>query len=368
MKSNFLIIVLIIFASASSVMSCKKEADDNYLLIDRMKAVTDSIIQHSNVPGIVALVADHKRGIDWLYAAGLSDIQNNLPMNGNYTFRIGSCTKTMTITVLLQLVDEGRIALNDRLSEYFPQYPKSDSISIAMLCNMTGGIYDYVSDPGFLPSLNNNPSKQWSPQELVDIAFRHDFKFIPGKGWDYSNTNCIILGQIIELITGNSLESEINYRIVEPLNLRHTGFPSSGITFPGPHSKAYYQGSLVENEELSEHFDISWGWASGAAYSTPRELQLFAESLVKGGLISDSLQKRRLADLQIDELGDHYGLGIMKRGSFYGHKGSVMSYTSAMFHSIEKDCTVIIYFNCILELRPDYLFYRFMNILYGKDF
>jgi D-alanyl-D-alanine carboxypeptidase len=72
-----------------------------------MKAVTDSIIENTNVPGIVALVVDHKRGIDWLYTSGLSDIPNNLPMKGDYTFRIASITKTMAVTVLLQLVDEG---------------------------------------------------------------------------------------------------------------------------------------------------------------------------------------------------------------------------------------------------------------------
>jgi D-alanyl-D-alanine carboxypeptidase len=333
-----------------------------------MKAVTDSIIQNTHVPGIVALVVDHKRGIDWLYTAGYSKIPNKLPMDANYNFRIGSCTKTMMVTVLLQLVDEGKITLNDKLSKYYAAYPKSDSVTFAMLCNMTSGISAYVHDPQFLPALINNPARIWLPQELADIAFSHDFNFSPGKGWNYSNSNTIILGQIIELVTGNTVESEINSRIVNPLNLTKTGFITSGITFPVPHGKGYYMGTYVENEDLTEHFDISRGWASGAAYSTPGELQKYSEVLVAGGLISDSLQKRRLTDLYIDEVGNHYGLGLMKWSSFYGHKGLVMSFTSVMFHSNANDCTVIIYFNCILDLRPDFLSHRFMDILYGDAY
>ena len=359
----------LVFVSFIAI-SCKKDntQDPNHEIIRQMEAVTDSIVQNTHVPGIVALVVDHKRGINWIYTSGMSDIPNKLPMNENQTFRIGSCTKTMTVTVLLQLADEGKIFLNNKLSRYFPDYPKSDSITIAMLCNMTSGIFDYASDSQFWTELISNPEKIWSPQELIAIGFSHDFKFSPGNGWDYSNTNTIILGRTIELVTGNSLESEINSRIIQPLNLTRTGFLTSGTSFPGPHAKGYYLGTYVENEDLTEHFDISWGWASGAAYSTPGDLRIFSEALAKGGLISDSLQMKRLTDLQMDELGDYYGLGLMKWGSFYGHKGSVMSFTTAMFHSNEKDCTVIIYFNCILEIRPDYLFHRFMDILYGKNY
>jgi D-alanyl-D-alanine carboxypeptidase len=361
----------LVFLSTLTVLgSCKKGVDDNpnQIIINQMQAVTDSIIQNTHVPGVVALVVDHKMGIDWIYTAGYSDIPNKLPMDESYTFRIASVTKTLTVTVLLQLVDEGKVALNDKLSKYFPAYPKSDSITIAMLCDMTSGIFDYVYDPLFFPALIANPEKIWQPQELVDIAFSHDFNFSPGNGWDYSSTNTIIVGQIIELLTGNTLGTEINSRIIQPLNLIKTGFLPSGTTFPGPHGKGYYLETFVENEELTEHFDISWGWAAGAAYSTPRELQKYTEVLASGGLLSDSLQKRRLSDLHIDELGDYYGLGVMKWGSFYGHKGAVMSFTSIMFHSNEKDCTVIIYFNCLLELRPDFLFHRYMDILYGKDY
>ncbi len=369
MKSFFTRLSLI-FIIVVSFNSCNKESipDPNQLLIDQMKAVTDSIIENTGVPGIVALVVDHTRGIDWLYTAGVSDIPNNLPMKGDYTFRIASITKTMVVTVLLQLVDEGKIDLNDKLSGYYPEFPKADSITIAMLCNMTSGIFSYSYDPDFIPSVLAAPSKIWLPQELVDIGCSHDFNFSPGAGWDYSNTNIIVLGQIIELLSGNTLESEINNRIIQPLNLSKSGFLTSGVALPGIHGRGYYRGFFEENADFTEYFDISQGWAAGAVYSTPRELQKYAETLVGGGFLSDSLQNRRLNDMIQLEPKMGYGLGIIKMGSFYGHGGTFPGFTSLMFHSNEKGCTVIIYFNCWLELPPGHLFVRFMDILYGNDY
>jgi D-alanyl-D-alanine carboxypeptidase len=362
---------LLSFSILLAISSCKKDIDDNsnLILIDQMKSVTDSIIQNTQVPGIVALVVDNKKGIDWLYTAGYSDIPNKLPMDDSYTFRIGSCTKTMTVTILLQLVDEGKIALEDKLSQYFPAYPKSDSITIAMLCDMTSGIADFVSNPQFFPMLDNNPAKVWPPQELAELGVSQNFTFSPGKGWNYSSTNTIILGQVIELVTDNTLEVEMNTRIFEPLNPDNTGFLTSGLTFPGTHGRGYYSGTYMENQDMTEHYDVSWGWAAGSAYSTPRELQKYVEAMVEGGFLSDSLQQKRLNELHVsDNIGDFYGLGLAKRGSFFGHIGGIHGFTSFMFHSKEKNCSVIIYFNCMLEIRPEVLFQRFMDILYGDNY
>ena len=365
-----IVIISLLLLYAFTIDSCKKEStpDPNQPLIGQMKAVTDSIVKNTHVPGIVALVVDHKRGIDWLYTAGYSDIPNQLPMDGRYTFRIGSNTKTMTGTVLLQLVDEGKLALNDKLSKYYPQYPKADSITIAMLCNMSSGIYNFTDDKTWQNTLFSNPTRVWTPQESVDIGFSHAFYFSPGSGWFYSNTNTIILGMLIEKLTGNSLQSEIDNRIIKPLQLSNTGFLTSGLNFPGTHGRGYYSGEYTENEDFTEVFDISWGWAAGSAYSSPRELQKYAEALVGGGLLSDSLQQRRLNDLKVLSPSAAYGLCLLKRGSFYGHNGALPGFTSSMYHSNEKDCTVIIYFNCQLELPPDFLFARFMGILYGENY
>ncbi len=371
MKTTPVIRFVLLLVAVFSFISCEKEetSDPNQPLIDLMKAATDSVIQNTEVPGVVALVVDHKRGINWMYTAGYSDIANKLPMDSSYTFRIGSNTKTFTGTVLLQLVDEGKLVLEDKLSKYYPLYPKADSITIAMLCNMTSGVFNYTDDETWLNTTDANPTRVWTPQELVNAGFSNNFYFSPGKSWQYSNTNTIILGMLIEKLTGNTLEEEIETRIVNPLKLQNTGLMTSGTDLPGKHGRGYYGGKYVENEDLTNYIDVSVAWAAGSAYSTPRELQKYVETMVEGGFITTSLQTQRISDIKLlaPKLG--YGLCLLQRGSFYGHDGSIPGFTSTMYHSKEKNCTVIIYFNCQLEdIRPDMLFYSYMNILYGENY
>jgi D-alanyl-D-alanine carboxypeptidase len=370
MKKLFILTVLFISAT---LFACKKDLapDPNRELVNRLKTVTDSIIQNTTVPGIVALVVDHKRGIDWMYTTGVSDTETQAPMDSNYTFRIASNTKTFTGTVLLQLVDEGKLSLNDQLSKFFPSYPKSDSITVAMLCNMTSGVFDYFADPQFISSYASDPYKVFPPQELAATGFANPFSCNPGSDWSYSNTNTVILGLIIELVTGNTLEAEINNRILIPTELTHTGYQNTGADFPGPHARGYYFPDINYYGEMTTPYDISRAWGCGSMFSTPRDMQKFAEKLVGGGLLSDSLQSRRLNEMRyVGGLFGSYGLSLLKNGSFYGHGGTLWGFTSVMFHSNEKNCTIIIYFNCDLEttIHPLNLFLRYANILYGNDY
>ncbi len=356
-------ILILLFVS---VLGCNGSGDaHNEELIAQMREATDKIIETTHVPGIVALVADHARRINWVYAAGVSDIPNNGPANAAYTFRIGSNTKTFVVTVLLQLVAEGKVSLDDKLSNFFPEFPNANRITLAMLCNMTSGISNYTDDEYFLDRMVNQPKRVWNPLELVRIGQNKKFYFEPGAGWKYSNTNTILLGMIIEQITQNSLREEIEERIAAKLGLRQTGFLTSGTDLPGVHGRGYHEGS-----DVTEHFDISWGWAAGSAYSTPRELQRYVEALVGGGLLPDDMQTIRFSE-HIVHLSEtiSYGLGFLRRGTFYGHNGGLPGFTSSMYHSPAKNCTVIIYFNSQLEEAiPDQLFARFMEILYEDDF
>jgi D-alanyl-D-alanine carboxypeptidase len=370
MKTHPLCFFLVVLVATLTFTSCEKESSDdlNQPLIERMKAVVDSVVEYTNVPGVVALVVDHKRGVDWLYTAGYSDLSKQLPMDPNHLFRIGSNTKTLTGTVLLQLVDEGKLSLNDKLSTYFPDIPKADSITIAMLCNMTSGMYNFTENDNWAQAVITDPTKVWTPQECVDLGVSEPFYFSPGTGWYYSNTNTIILGMLIEKLTGHSLQWEVDERIVKPLRLKNTGLLTSGLTLPGAYPKGYYAGEFEEGADYTDVIDVSWAWAAGSAYSTPRELQLYVEALVGGGLLSDTLQLRRCMDMVNIGPNVAYGLCLLRRGSFYGHNGALPGFTSSMYHSKEKACTVIIYFNCQLELMPDFLFNRFMSILYGEDY
>ncbi|HPI19029.1 MAG TPA: serine hydrolase domain-containing protein [Candidatus Kapabacteria bacterium] len=368
--SCFFIFVLALFIiSCESDSSTNNDESQNQKLINQMKEVTDSIVKNTDIPGIVALVVDHKRGIDWLYESGYSDLEQKIPMDKDYTFRIASNTKTMTVTVLLQLVAEGKLSLNDTLSKWYPEFKSSEKITIAMLCNMTSGYFNYTNDEEFKNIEEEQPDKIWKPMELIDLGLSHDLVFEPGKGLHYSNTNLIILGLLIEKITGNSLQTEIQNRIITPLKLTNTNFLTSGIELPGVHGKGYYTNESVKNKEVTEYADVSKAWAAGSAYSTPRELQKYIEAVVNGELLTDSIQQIRLNDyLYVNDEIMSYGLGIMKLGSFYGHNGEITGFTSTMFHSKKYNCTIIIYFNTeSITSSPDYLLNRFFSILFNND-
>ncbi|NCA74694.1 MAG: class A beta-lactamase-related serine hydrolase [Alphaproteobacteria bacterium] len=375
MKISLRLLLSILFLTGTFI-SCRKTdekvSDPNQALIVQMKQAADSVVKTTKVPGVVALVVDRKKGIDWLYSTGVRDIPNNLPSDGNLVFRIGSVTKTLTITVLLQLVGEGKLNLSDKLSKFFPQYPKADSVTILMLTNMTSRIHDYFHiEPSLFITMRENPTKIWTHDELVNLGFQAGYDASPGSGWGYSNTNTILIGKIIERITGNSLEQEITNRIIRPLNLVNTGFITTGVSLPGDHGRGYYFIDYIPGEDFTEYFDASVYWAAGSAYSTPRELQKFAETLVGGGLLPDTLQVRRL-NRDFYQMSDvAYGIGIAKQGTFYGHSGEMPAYMTNMYHSNDKQCSIIIYYNSLLigpENDPSTLFTRFVHILYGPDF
>jgi D-alanyl-D-alanine carboxypeptidase len=373
MKTKTMVAMLLI--SLALINGCRKKetpADPNQALIDKLKFCADSVINNTPVPGLVALVVDYKRGINWLYAPGVSNKVTLAPMDANQTFRIASNTKTFTVTVLLQLVGEGKIALNDKLSKFLPEYPAADSMTLAMLCNMTSGLFDYFDDVRWSNSFKSTPLRVWAPSELSDMSFSHPLLFQPGTQFKYTNSNTIILGMVIEKVTGNTVETEITNRIIQSLQLVNTGINPSGTALPGNHGRGYNFSEMDITGDVTESYDVSNSGAAGAAYTTPRELQQFVERLVKGGFLPDSLQYRRLnKDFQTMSVIQSYGLGLSKLGTFYGHNGVVWGYTSSMWHSLDKQCTVIIYYNTcqVPQQWPDNLFLRFMEILYSrKDF
>lgn len=364
------IIFVIILSACNNDSSVNPQEQRKLELIAKMKATTDSLFNNGLIPGIAALVVDRKNDINWFYSTGFSNVEKGDKMNKDLLFRIGSNTKTLTITVLLQLMEEGKLSLDDKLSKYFPDLPKADTVTIRMLCNMTSGYYNYTDTPEFIETLENESKKVWQPQELIDIAFRYDPYFEPGADFHYSNTNTIIVGLIIEKITGNTLEQEVKNRIINPLDLKNTNLDTKGTSMPPNHCKGYFTEAPNKFIEITEYYDVSWAWAAGSSYSTIDELKKYVEAFVGGGLLNSETQNKRLnEDFRTIKPNVSYGLGILKRGSFYGHNGGLPGFASSMYYSLEKDCAIIIYFNSFMnDLHSDYLFYRFTDILYGYNY
>lgn len=360
-----------VFSKFAATVSSDSLADIEALL----SPVVNRAFAELEIPGIIVgvIVGDAK---PWVTSIGVSDIITKEPINVDDKMRIGSITKTFTNTVLLQLIDEGKVGIDDPLSKYFPDYPNGDNITIRQLANMTSGLFNYSDDVEWQNNMLANLNHAFTPLELIEVSRQHAPNFPPGEKFEYSNTNTIILGLIIEKITGNSLQNEIQKRILVPLGMNETYF-ALDETFPEPHSKGYYwfDTSAVQPADVT-NLNPSWAWAAGSMISTMGDLLNYAKPLATGGLVSKKSQEDRLtwgAPAVYPPSGPWkdkeilYGFGICSFDGAIGHNGGIPGYNSFMAYLPEKDATIIILANIQFNKREigpaDYIAGKIMDTL-----
>lgn len=367
-----LLSVLILFFLLG--VSCNKKGDTDppqvITLNDIIKAKCDSIVDHTNVPGMVVGVWDLSLGVNIVYATGMANHALQTPMDAEMLFRIGSNTKTFTNTVMLQLVDEGMLSTEDTLSKYVPGFPRSDEVSMRMLGNMRSGIHSYTDAIEFYNEWLNNPLRVWTTDELLDISAEYSYLFNPGSDFNYCNSNTVMIGKVIEILTGNTLKHEIHSRIIDGLGLLNTTYFASGNIMPGYHARGYFTDEFDPNwPDATEAWDVSWAQAAGSIVSNVHDVKIYVEAMVGGDLLSDSIQQLRLNSLNYMHGDSAYGIGLFSVHSFIGHNGGIEGYTSVMMHSLEKDATIIILYNCKLSAyRPDDLFLEIIDTLYPGEY
>lgn len=325
------------------------------------------------VPGAVVLVRTPNS--NFVEAFGTRQVDVEDPVTVDDHFRVGSNTKTMTGTVLLQLVDEGLIALDDAVSDYRPEVPNGEDITVEQLLTMRSGLFSYSELESFNQILDDDPERVWRPEELVRLGLAEPPYFPPGEGWHYSNTNTVLAGLIIEQLTGERLEQVFNERLYEPLDLTQTSFPAiEDASIPSPHPRGYLYGtnvSTMADAALSPdqqaaaragtllpndvtNLNPSWGWAAGAAISTAEELATYVEALIGGTYLSPQLQQQRLDSIERSDPNDPssagYGIALAQFGPMLGHDGSLPGFQSFMANDPERDITLIVL--CNLQAGP----------------
>jgi D-alanyl-D-alanine carboxypeptidase len=319
----------------------------------RIEEQVEEVMADNGIPGAIVAVEIPGEG-SWVAALGLSDVEGDGPMDTSLLFRIGSISKTFTATAVLQLVDEGRLGLDTTLVELGtqPAVPGGNEISVRRLLNHTSGLFDYTKDRSFQEAQGEDLLRKWSPGEMVAIAAAHDLEFPPGQGWSYSNTNYILLGMIVEGVTGNSFDEEISKRFTRPLGLSNTFLPD-GPGIEGEHSRGYaFAADLLEDPagdpdellEITTAIDPSWSWAAGGMISNLEDLRVWARALAEGDLLSEEVQIERLQTVEAWQ-GSRYGLGIADYEGFLGHPGDIPGFSSAMFYDPESGTSVIMTLN-----------------------
>ena len=223
---------------AAVVLGCSSRGDSAASFSqerqDQLDQVVTGYMRERHLPGAVVGAWVPGEGT-YVSARGYSNLETGEAMSEDDKFEIGSVTKSFVGTVALQLVDEGKLELDDRLSEYIDTVPNGDNITIRQLLDMTSGLFNYLDDVNLEAEAAADPLKKWPPEELVRVAVSHQPYFAPGEGWFYSNTNTILVGMIIERVTGNDLEDEVRRGSSSRWASRAPPSPGSrGWTRPSP--------------------------------------------------------------------------------------------------------------------------------------
>jgi D-alanyl-D-alanine carboxypeptidase len=303
----------------------------------------DSLMQKYSIPGaIIGIWINDTEKV--LLCKGLSDIERKSPIGRSDQVRVGSITKTFVASVLLQLVDEGKLTLDDTLKKFLPEIPGSDRIIIRELCNHTSGIHDIVEDTGCSCGFLNHPFLPVAKLKLLDCLRETKCDFTPGENFSYSNTGYILLGMVVEKVTGHSLENEIQRRLLNRFGLRHTAFPHDSA-FPAKFCHGYMLDTISHQLIDISRINPSGVWAAGAMVSTLDDMKRWAVLLANGAFLHPDTHRERLTFSQGWNDTSRYGLGVMKVNSFIGHSGGILGYNTGMFYDPDSQIIVIIIFN-----------------------
>jgi D-alanyl-D-alanine carboxypeptidase len=280
----------------------------------------------AGAPGAVALAGGR------VTTAGVADVRTGRPLRADDRLRIGSVTKSFTAVVALQLVGEGRLALDDSVERRLPGVlPYGESITLRQLLEHSSGVPDDLTTP-LMELFHGDPFRLWTPAETIGLIRDQPQR----TGWAYSNTDYVLIGLMIERATGHTLERELERRIVRPLRLRDTSFPVRASGLGRRDSRGYslelgpdgpQTGTLRDMTDYSPSF----AWGGGNGVSTVRDVARFYRALLRGRLLAPHLLRQALTGVDTGQEGRRYGFGLELRdtpyGTLVGHEGDLPGFS-----------------------------------------
>lgn len=328
------------------------------------QAVVDAALAGGTAPGIsAAIVFLDRQAI--AVTAGVADRETKTPLTPLHRMMIGSVGKTFAAARALQMVESGDLALDDPVSKYlggepwFSRLPNGASATIRHLMTHTSGLVRYEFKPAFASDLRANPDREWKPEELLAYVFDETPPFAPGQGWEYSDTNYIVLGMILERVRDQPYYLQVDRALLRKMR-RHRFVPSTTRTLPGL-AQGYtgagdpllgvagpvlVDGKFVVNPQFE--------WTGGGYAGTPVSLAIWAQMLYRGG---GAFRSADTVKLMIDsavpsKLGPNakYGLGVIVRsgtpvGEVWGHSGFFPGYLTEMIYLPERGLAVAVQIN-----------------------
>jgi len=320
-------------------------------LIGQIEQLVQQEMEDGPIPG-VSVAVEHDGQLLMARGFGFADLEHDVPVGPETVFRIGSVTKQFTALAILQLVEQGKIALDDEITRFLPDYPvQGHTVTIHHLLTHTSGIASYT---GLGEKFWKVSRLDLSHQELLDLFANEPFDFAPGEKWSYSNSGYYLLGMIIEAVSGESYADYVHNHIFEPLGMVDTMYCDPVAIVPHrARGYATKDGEVVNAEPLS----MTSPGAAGALCSTPLDLLTWQRALDDNTLISAASRKQMLTEAKLNDgsgTGYAYGLGI---GELDGHlkvaHGGGINGFAVAFDTFPDDHLVVVAFSNIGTTRSD---------------
>lgn len=288
---------------------------------EKLSNYLDSLSVHHKIMGSFAF-ADHNQ-TSFIKVVGLSDVEKKQKANVNTQYRIGSISKTFTAVLVMKAVEEKKLAVSSKLSQFYPEIPDADKITIENLLQHRSGIHNFTDEEEYM----HYYTQMKTEKELIDIIKNYKSDFSPGTKFEYSNSNYVLLGFILEKVYRKSYAQLIKDKITKPMKLTLT---EVGGKIDSDKNQAKSYGYTNGKYNLSPETDMSIPLGAGNIISTPTELLKFILGLENGKLITKESLK------QMRNFSDNYGYGLVKvpfnEYSGYGHTGGIDEFRSFLYY------------------------------------
>ncbi len=307
------------------------------------QATTDTLttqltktMARNEVPGaaVEVCIPGYER---WATAQGLANIDQQTPMTTDEVWPIRSVTKSVTVTLILQLVDQGKISLDDTIDQWVPDVPNGDEITLRQLADMSSGAPEYTTQ-AWIDDYLKDPQRPFTTEELIGYAVAEPAQFEPGAKKLYTNTNTLLLGEVVQQEYGQPFSEVVQEQILTPLGMTQSTYHDEVNDWTGP--TGYQQGEAQDN-----NFTVLG--PAGAMTSTLNDLCTWGEVLGEGSLLKPQTQAARVQGAPLDSGPeyDFYGQGIGGLEGWVGHTGEGFGHTVLVMHNPESGATAVVAMN-----------------------
>lgn len=381
---------LVLFCLLVSLSICSSLAASiasKATLTKEIEQILTQYRRHYHLPGLSVSIKTPASSNIKSYTSGFTTRSNKRPITPDTLFQVGSITKTFVASMIFQLIEQKKLTLHDKISKWLPQYPGWGNVSIADLLRHTSGISNYTAAKNLDKLLNDKPQKQWLLRELADIAYQQPKDFTPGSHYNYTNTDYIVLGLIIEKISEKNMQQvfndylkryQLNHSVYNPL--AHPANLSNNV------AHGYNEdGTLPQGTSVMAH-NLAFLQSAGGLMSTPHDIVLWLEQLFSGSIISvsslaemiTSVSEKDVKPINLEmlkapqheklftELGSGAGIGLvyLKHNGFtWMHSGGTLGFESLYVYSPCNGIYLALTYN--LKPKSQFIFMRLAAKLFN---